>query len=72
MQITTTARMAGEIRAEMARQRRKQADLADALGISKAGVSQRLNGHQDLTVDEVVRIATWLGCDPAAWMQAAS
>jgi plasmid maintenance system antidote protein VapI len=72
MQITATERMAAEIRAEMARQQRKQGDLAHALGISKAGMSQRLNGHQELTVNEVVRIAAWLECDPVSWMQAAS
>jgi plasmid maintenance system antidote protein VapI len=72
MQITATGLVAAEIRAEMARQQRKQGDLAEALGISKAGMSQRLNGRQELTVNEVVRIAEWLECDPVAWMQAAS
>lgn len=55
---------ADTIRAELARQRRRQAHLAEALGLSPATVSRRLSGEHPLTIDELYAAASWLGIDP--------
>lgn len=57
---TTGARLAEALRAEMARQRRSQTELAQYLGISQPAVSRRLNGDTPLDVDELYRIARFL------------
>lgn len=49
----------------MARQQKTQADLAATLGLSQGQVSQRLHGRIVWSVDEVAKIADWLGVDPA-------
>jgi transcriptional regulator with XRE-family HTH domain len=46
-----------EIRAEMARQRRNQSDLASALGWTQVYLSRRLTGSVALSTDEIERIA---------------
>ena len=72
MSIRTNDLVAAEIRAEMARKQRRQSDLVEVLGISQSGVSSRLHGRVDLTVDEVVAIAGFLEVDPAKWLAVAS
>lgn len=52
---------AGEIRAEMARQRLSQTDLANRLGISQARLSRSLNGKVPLTIDFIQDVADALG-----------
>lgn len=44
----------------MARRRKSQADIADLLGITRQGVSQRLLGRVDFRLSEVQQIATFL------------
>lgn len=53
--------VAGEIRAELARQRRSQAELAELLGVSKPWLSRRLSGETPLAVADVVVMAEALG-----------
>jgi transcriptional regulator with XRE-family HTH domain len=53
------------IRAEMARRKMSQKDLADALGLSQPAASRRLNGHTEFTVGELLEIAAVLGVAPA-------
>lgn len=72
MSISPNEAVAAEIRAEMARRQRRHSDLVDILGVSQSGVSARLNGHQEMTVNEVVAIAGYLGCDPASWLVSAT
>lgn len=67
MSITTNQAVASEIRAEIARQQRRQSDLADVLGLSQASVSARLTGRVELTITDVVAIANWLGVNPTEW-----
>lgn len=55
--------MAAELRAIMARQNRKQVELAQHLGISQPAVSSRLNGQQSLTIDELMAIGAFLRAD---------
>lgn len=53
--------VAGEIRAELGRQRRTQAELADQLGVSRPWLSRRLSGETPLAVGDVAAIADALG-----------
>lgn len=45
----------------MARQRKRQGDLGDVLGLTQGAVSKRLSGIVALDVDEVGKIAAFLG-----------
>jgi transcriptional regulator with XRE-family HTH domain len=53
--------VAGEIRAEQARQRKTQEDLAQCLGITPQAVSRKLAGERPLRLDEVQRLADYFG-----------
>lgn len=54
---------ADTIRAEMARRRLHQSHIADAIGVSQSGVSERLSAKVPFTVDELAAIARLLGVD---------
>lgn len=60
MKPTTRSATADNVRAEVARRRVRQADLADLLGISQQAMSRRLHGEVSLTVDELKLIAAHL------------
>lgn len=68
MERVTSQTLAGELRAEIARQQRRMGDLSEVLGLSQPAVSARLNGRQALTVDELVVIARWLDISPVPLM----
>lgn len=53
--------LAANIRAELARNRKTQSDLADHLGITRQALSQRLLGRVDFRMGEVTAAATFLG-----------
>ena len=53
--------IAGEIRAEMARQRIGVSDLADATGYSRQSLSRKLNSHTAFTLPELDAISHALG-----------
>jgi len=55
-----------EIRAEMARQRRTQAQLAEHLNITQASLSRRFNGVVPITYEEVASVEEWLGLSAGA------
>lgn len=50
-------RIAGQVRAAMARADVTQADLARELHISQAAVSRRLSGRVDFTIGELLTVA---------------
>jgi transcriptional regulator with XRE-family HTH domain len=52
--------VAGEVRAEMGRQRKTGADLAQVLGVSKQAASRRLKEETEIGLDELEAIAGWL------------
>lgn len=52
--------VSAEVRAEMARQRKTQADLATALGINPATAARRLNAERPFDTEELFRVAAWL------------
>ena len=56
-----STRVAANVRAEMARQRKRQADLGEVLGLTQGAVSKRMSGAVALDVDELARIAEFLG-----------
>ena len=68
MERVTSQTLAGELRAEIARQQRRMGDLSEVLGLSQPAVSARLNGRQPLTVDELVVISRWLDISPVPLM----
>lgn len=49
-----------EVRAELARQRKTQADLAAALGVTPATAARRLDGSSPFDVLELAKVANWL------------
>lgn len=53
--------VAQEIRAELARQRKAQAELAEYLGLSQAAVSDRLSDKVEFRVSELLHVAAFLG-----------
>jgi transcriptional regulator with XRE-family HTH domain len=52
---------AAELRAEMARQRKTGVELAALLECSQQSASRRMNGDVDMSLDEIAKIADWLG-----------
>lgn len=55
-----TSQMVDNIRAEMSRRRKTQAELASLLGMAQSGISQRMNGKVPFDVEEIYSIALWL------------
>lgn len=58
--------VAAEVRAILAYRRIPQADLAEVLGMSQVAVSRRLRGETLFDVDEVAKVAAFLGVSVAA------
>lgn len=63
---TPSARVAANIRAELARHRTSGSALARHLGIPQSAVSRRLNGHVAFDLDQLPAIAEFLGVPVAA------
>jgi transcriptional regulator with XRE-family HTH domain len=61
--MDASRQVAAELRAIMARQNRKQIELAAHLNMSQAALSNRLNGQQALTIDELMAIGLFLQAD---------
>lgn len=55
--------VAAEVRAEMGRKRKSQADLAATLAITTATAGRRLSGEVPFDVIELMRVADWLDVD---------
>lgn len=60
--------VAANVRAEIARAGVSQSSVAEALGISKAGLSRRMNGHLSFRVSELVAICDLIGISPHTLM----
>lgn len=54
-------RVAGEVRAELARQRKTAADLSRALGVTPHTAGKRISGEVAFDVVELAEVAKWLG-----------
>lgn len=59
--VRLTARVAGEIRAELARRGMAAYELAELLGVSRSWVSYRLRVEQTIDLDDLERISEALG-----------
>lgn len=59
------ARIGANVRAELARRSITQAQLAEHLGLGNASMSGRINGAIALDVNELDKIARFLGLTPA-------
>ncbi|WP_425837053.1 hypothetical protein [Microbacterium sp. PA5] len=58
-------RIAGEIRAELARQKRTASDMAAVIGIAPHTAGRRLNGERPFNIVELAAVCRWLGVDMA-------
>ncbi len=65
MHMTTEAPsdVAANLRAEIARRQKRQADLAPIWGMSEMAVSRRINGTVPVSADQALQAAEWLGLD---------
>jgi transcriptional regulator with XRE-family HTH domain len=61
MQNTPSVVTGANVRAEMARRGISQAQMAQAVGLSQAGVSKRLRGEVAFNIDELFQVAAVLG-----------
>jgi len=52
---------AAEVRAELARQCKSQAEAAELLGVQRQNMWLRLHGRRHFTNQELVTLAAWLG-----------
>lgn len=58
---TYSSSIVDAVRAEMGSQKKKLYELAEPLGLSWPTVSGRLNGHKPFNLDEIAKIADFLG-----------
>jgi len=66
MSHTLSEVVAATVRAEAARTKTSQAQLAELLGVSQAAVSRRLSGATPFELDELPPVAELLGVPVAA------
>lgn len=59
--ITLTQALAGEIRADLARLNETQTALCHATTMAKATASRRLSGESPFGLDELMKVADFLG-----------
>jgi transcriptional regulator with XRE-family HTH domain len=69
MTNTYTEKVIGELRAEIARQRLTQREVAARLGWSQQVLSKRLTGEVAISIDEAGKLAEVLGIKPEQLMQ---
>jgi transcriptional regulator with XRE-family HTH domain len=58
------ATIAAAVRAEVARHRKTQREIAAVLGLHQAGVSKRLLGEIPFRAEEIAALAAWLDVEP--------
>lgn len=61
MAMTRQKQLTLQIRARLALADKSMGDLGEALGLSRASVSARMNGHRDFTFTELEVVADFLG-----------
>ncbi|MBN6751704.1 helix-turn-helix domain-containing protein [Micrococcus luteus] len=59
--MTRQKQLTLQIRARLALADKSMGDLGEALGLSRASVSARMNGHRDFTFTELEVVADFLG-----------
>jgi transcriptional regulator with XRE-family HTH domain len=66
---TPSLRIAASVRAEMARRRMSQKDLAELLGMTQPALSRRLTGEVPFAVDDLPLFAEALGVPVSVLME---
>lgn len=61
--MSFTESVAANVRAEVARKGKTQTELAFGIGMSKQSVSAKMNADSAFTLNDLERIANWLGID---------
>lgn len=72
MAISYSESVAAEIRAEIARQRRTQADVAEAIGWTQQYLSRRLTAQHPFSTDDIEAVARVLGVPLSKFVAVAS
>lgn len=67
MAIVTNSDVAGKVRGVAAEKRVSQAELADAISVSRMSMSRRFRGDTPFTAEELSKIANRLGTPVAAF-----
>lgn len=67
MAIQTRADVPNKIRGIAAEKRVRQADLAEALHVSKMSITRRLNGSVPFTADELIDLGVFLNVPVGAF-----
>lgn len=70
MHQLASERVAANVRAELARRRVTQTQLASVLGIPQPAVSRRLGGKVPFSIDELADLAAYLGMPVASLITA--
>jgi transcriptional regulator with XRE-family HTH domain len=60
--------VAGEVRAELARQKKRHGELASLLGITRQSLSFKIRGIYAFSTDDLVKIARWLDVPVAKFL----
>ncbi|WP_460787051.1 helix-turn-helix domain-containing protein [Nocardioides maradonensis] len=60
VQITSREQIAENVRAAKARRRVTDAAIAEATGLSRSGVNERINGNANFRIDELQKVAAFL------------
>jgi transcriptional regulator with XRE-family HTH domain len=61
--------VAANVRAEMARTRTKQSDVAKAIGVGQPNVSRRLSGEVPFDVNQLAQLSALLGVSMARLLE---
>ncbi|GJJ24043.1 helix-turn-helix domain-containing protein [Mycolicibacterium mageritense] len=67
-----TGIVAKRIRVFLAEHMIKQVEVAQAIGMSAAAFSKRVNGQQSMDLDEIETLANALGVDPGVFLHGAT
>ena len=59
--MTLAENLVLEIKAELGRRDQSRSDLAADLGLSRQGMSNKLNGHSELTITELEKVSKTFG-----------
>ena len=61
MQSDVRKTVAGEVRAELARQEKSWRQLAEGIGVDRESVRRAMKGERSFRIEELTAIAVWLG-----------
>ncbi|MBQ9916892.1 MAG: hypothetical protein IJO71_06795 [Microbacterium sp.] len=67
--VNAAQRLAAEVRAEMARQKRTAGEMAKVIGTTPHTAGRRLSGAVPFNIAELDAVAKWLGVDLASLMR---